>query len=231
MTFSIPIYWFSGASDEPERRGRTRAAASAPRREAVANRDATIDRYVQLSVAEIVHGVRMGDERLFGRLFDAYWGVLTRFAALYTKSGDEAEDVTAQVFAALWQRRAEWRPLQGIELYLFGAVRNRARNLHRTVSRAERQRIVLAASGESPTSGEAMLRADNAIIADERRAILLRVVNSLGERPREVMLLRWLRGLEFDEIAALLDMSRNAVYVSYHRALGQLRERLPDYFK
>jgi RNA polymerase sigma-70 factor (ECF subfamily) len=164
-------------------------------------------------------------------LFDSYWTPLTRFAALYTKSDDEAQDVAAQVFATLWARRMEWAPERGIELYLFGAVRNRARNAHRAAERAERQRVALAGDFESPTSGEAVLRADESVMADERRAILLRVVNALGERPREVLLLRWLRGLAFDEIAVLLGASRNAVYVNYHRAVAQLRERLPEYFE
>jgi RNA polymerase sigma factor (sigma-70 family) len=236
MTFSLPAYWFAGSSEDddqtrvpPEGRGR-RTEQGTERNQNPRESNGT-DRRLGIADLEIAQRIRDGDELLFGRLFDTYWGPLTRFAALYTRSDDEAQDVAAQVFAAVWQGRHSWTPKRGVELYLYGAARNRARNVHRSLDRAERQVASLMDDGESPTTGSVLLRPDHAVVADERRTILLRAVNSLTERTREVLLLRWLRGLDFEEIAALLGLSRNAVYVSYHRAIAQLRDRLPEYFE
>jgi RNA polymerase sigma-70 factor (ECF subfamily) len=181
--------------------------------------------------AEIASRIREGDALLFGRLFDAYWIPLTRFAAIYTQSDDEAQDVAAQVFASLWEGRERWHPASGVAIYLYSAVRHRTKNVFRAAQRFERNVLGFASAGESPTSGTPLLRADESVVADERRAIILRVVNGLPARPREVLLLRWLRGLEFGEIAALLRLSSNAVHVTYHRAVAQLRKQPPSYFE
>jgi len=230
MTFTVPGYWFAGSSDDDDHGRPFHDVSHHAQADTAPARD-TLDPRLALSAAEVARRIRDGDALLFGRLFDTYWRPLSRFAALYTRSDDEAEDVTAQVFAALWNTRATWYPRGSLELYLYGAVRNCARNAHRAARRFAWHEAMLTGTGTSPTMGEAQLRADDAVIADERRHIIARVINGLADQPREILMLRWLRGLSFDEIAVVTGVSRNAVYVRYHRALAALRERLPQYFE
>lgn len=230
MTLSLPAIWFAGSSgDDSDSGNYSRRDHSGRQSDHKGN--AAIDPRLGIANSEITGRIREGDAILFGQLFDTYWPQLVRFANLYTRGNDEAEDVAAQVFAALWEKHSEWHLAGSIEAYLYSAVRNRAHNVHRAAKRFERNATLLAGAGESPTAGAPQLRADLSVLADERRERLLAAVNSLPDRPREVLLLRWLRDMEFSEIATLMSISKNTVHVAYHRAIGQLRERIPEYFE
>jgi RNA polymerase sigma-70 factor (ECF subfamily) len=57
---------------------------------------------------------------------------------------------------------------------------------------------------------------------------LARVFADLPERQRQACELRYLRGLEIEQIAAELGMERNAVDQALHRAHARLRDRLSE---
>jgi RNA polymerase sigma factor (sigma-70 family) len=54
------------------------------------------------------------------------------------------------------------------------------------------------------------------------------LLEGLTQKQREVVRLRYLEGLEIDEIAARLGMKRNAIDQALHRALGRLRGAVLD---
>jgi len=68
--------------------------------------------------------------------------------------------------------------------------------------------------------------ADDPDLPDE--AFLERLFSELPERDRQVCELRYLRGLEIEEIAAALGITRNAVDQALHRAHRELRAMLRE---
>ena len=62
----------------------------------------------------------------------------------------------------------------------------------------------------------------------ERRDFLTSLFGSLGEKTRQVLELRYLLGLEIDEIAARLGVKRNAVDQALNRGHKKLREVLAN---
>ncbi len=77
----------------------------------------------------------------------------------------------------------------------------------------------LAGSGTSP-SGR--------VVRDELRARVRAALEGLGERDREVLVLRYLEQLSTAEIAGVLEISEGAVKVRHLRALQRLRAVLGD---
>ncbi len=77
----------------------------------------------------------------------------------------------------------------------------------------------LAASGTSP-SGK--------VIRDERRALVIDTLEQMVEADREVLVMRYLEGMSFGEIAEVTDATEGAVKVRHFRALGRIRVILSD---
>src|SRR5262245_30803818 len=81
--------------------------------------------------ATIVAGMRAGASDEFGALFLSYYDTLCRFAAGYTASWSDAEELVETLFARLWETRTTFDPQHGVAAYLFSSVRNRAYNVRR----------------------------------------------------------------------------------------------------
>lgn len=75
----------------------------------------------------------------------------------------------------------------------------------------------LAATGTSPSRH---------LMREEMRQRLLRALGQLADADREVLVLRYLEGLAFGEIAEVLQVTENAAKVRHFRALERVRKLL-----
>jgi RNA polymerase sigma-70 factor (ECF subfamily) len=75
---------------------------------------------------EFIEKIQQGDEQAFEQLFKEHYLNLSRFAWRYVKSQAVAEELAQDVFADIWEGRAEWQPTGPIQSYLYQVVKNRA---------------------------------------------------------------------------------------------------------
>ena len=69
-------------------------------------------------------------------------------------------------------------------------------------------------------------------IQSDGRNKLLRLLDILGERPREIIILRVLEGYTSEEAAKIIGSTPNAVRVAQFRAIAKLKKAMaesPDY--
>jgi RNA polymerase sigma factor (sigma-70 family) len=127
--------------------------------------------------------------------------------------GSDAEDVTSDVFERALRYRDSYDSGKGDAIaWLFGIAR-------RCVTETLRTR---AETDEVPDSA-----APGDLEADAIRRLHLRAaIESLDERGRELIALRYGADLSTRQIAALLEVRTNTVEVALHRALTRLRTRL-----
>lgn len=71
---------------------------------------------------------------LFRSAFDPLW----RFVRRRVASADDADDVTAEIFAVAWRRRSHWPPPDERKLWLFGVARNILSTHKRSIYRQDR---------------------------------------------------------------------------------------------
>lgn len=172
--------------------------------------------------------IRDGDQHAFEMVFRRHHASLCDVAAIYAPSRAVAEEVVADVFLALWRRRAEWDSSGGVAGYLYRAVRNAALNSARG-ARRERARYALASvQGEVPgmASGSGAA-AGEGVDEVSRVAAVRRAIAALPPNRRVVLTLRWRDGLGFAEIAERLGTTAAAVQMQLSRALGALRAAMP----
>lgn len=163
------------------------------------------------------------DVATFERLFHEHLNPLTRFVYSYVKSWDVAEDLVHDVFLQLWLRHRTLEPVRDFAAYLYTIARYDALDYLRHDGIEARHRaaptyqvdVILPASPE------------HELLASEVTAVLQRAVDSLPERQRDAVLLRWTRQASYQEIAATLGISPKTVDAHLQRAMARLRKILP----
>ncbi len=150
-----------------------------------------------------------GDEQAARSLWERFAPRLLAFARVMSR--DHADDVVQQVFCTiLARRRSELRRVEDVTAWLFRLTRNSAINHARTESR-EHARRANAATPSRPTTHDAEL---------------LSAIESLTPEQREVVVLRHIGGLTFDQIALAIDVNRNTAATRHRAAMARLRELL-----
>src|SRR5688572_21016541 len=75
--------------------------------------------------------IRVGSQEAFTELYERYLDQLLRFAHTLAQDASVAEDIVADTFMSVWNKRAQWPPCESVRAYLFTSVRHRALNVLR----------------------------------------------------------------------------------------------------
>ncbi|HEV7458920.1 MAG TPA: sigma-70 family RNA polymerase sigma factor [Solirubrobacteraceae bacterium] len=184
------------------------------------------DRSDTAEEARLAHAAAAGDGAAFATLYDRYESRIFNFCHRLLASRDDAADATQEAFLKVLQRLPK---LEGRELnfsaYLFTAARNASYDMIGKRKRAE-------PTDQVPEPSRAQEPGD--LDGDPERAAMLtslqddvRNANTrLPERQREVLALRELEELSYDEIAEIMEMNRNSVAQLISRARISLRDEL-----
>lgn len=167
------------------------------------------------------------DPAAFGALYDRYVDRIYGYAYREIRDVAKAQDVTAATFEKALRhiRRFHWRDI-GFAPWLYRIARNEIAQQYRREARirspGEEDQEALA--GNAP--GREPRPIESAVLSAERDQGLQEALGRLGEADREILTLRFMEQLPTEEVAQILQCSRNNVYVRLHRALGRLRDQL-----
>jgi RNA polymerase sigma-70 factor (ECF subfamily) len=162
---------------------------------------------------------------LFTRLYEETYLIVFRY--VYGLSGgplQEAEDLTAETYARAWKTRQGFR---GDEQAARGWLLHIARNLAIDLSRRRKVRN-MDESVPIELLVDPSLTPEADVITREQITILWRMLGTLPEDTREMLVLRYILGWQVKQIAAHLDMSENNVSVVIRRALKSLQRDWPQ---
>ncbi len=177
--------------------------------------------------AELAARVRSGDMGAFETLFHAHYDRLCAFVLGYVDSRETAEDLVQELFARLWERRAEWEVRGSVRGYLYAAARNRA------LSHLRHARVV-ARWTESTVrdiglKGPSASSADDEVRSKELAAAIARAVGRLPPRRRQAYTLRWQHDLSLAEIAAVMGVTVKCVELHLAGASKAVREVVAEF--
>lgn len=176
---------------------------------------------------------RSGDEGLVERAkrgdADAYAEIVTRYQALaqrtayvITRDAAAAEDAAQEAFVKAYRALGSFRPGARLRPWILRIVANEAINRARSASRHRTVQLSLVEgrAGDPEASPEAQA------LASERREIVVRALNELGDDDRLVLAYRWFFDLSEAEMSEALGIARGTVKSRLSRAMARLRERL-----
>ena len=175
---------------------------------------------LDLEAETLVERAASGDTEAFGRLYDTYADRIYRHIYYRTSNVEDARDLTQEVFLKAWQGLPKYRRMKTPFLgWLFTISHNRVIDYYRT----KKDHAYL----NNETIMEGQEKSPDRLIEDQfdqqevRRAIL-----HLPEDQQQVVLMSFIEGFEYSEIAAALNKSEGNIRVIVHRALKRMREIL-----
>ncbi|MGN7722377.1 RNA polymerase sigma factor [Chitinophaga sp. 22620] len=180
--------------------------------------------YEGFSDADLLRLIRSGDHAAYTQVFERYWAVLLQHAVKMLRDQDKGLDVVQDVFAGLWEKRAERDINTSVKSYLYTAVRNRVIS-HIRHTRVEDGYLDALAH----LSDQGTLVTDHELRFRELSRQLEKEVALLPPRQREVFELSRKQGLSHAEIAALLEISDETVKKQIYKALKTLKVKLDAY--
>lgn len=162
------------------------------------------------------------------------FNVIYRFLGDY----DEAADVTQETFISAYRSFGRFRGDASVYTWLYQIAINQCRNRLR---RRRRPDIAQTVSLDVPVSGGEEARTTRDIPDEseaphrvlERNELQTKIMAAIEALPpdyREVVVLRELRGLSYQEIAEATKLSLDNVKTRLSRARAMLRQRLGPYY-
>lgn len=157
---------------------------------------------------------RFRDTGAYGQLYDHYFSKIRRYVYFKVPRGEDADELTAEVFLRGWEYATSSRVENP------GALFYRiARNL---VADFYRQRQETESTDGREFVGEDHL--EEKIAEKEEQKALIRKLRQLKDEYREILVMRYLDEMSVKEIALMLEKTPNNVRVTLHRAKNALKE-------
>lgn len=169
------------------------------------------------------------DSEAFAKIYDRYVKALYRFTLLKLPSQEEAQDITAETFTRAWGYLLEHTEVTHIRALLYRIARNLIADYYRNrpvSAGVDPSTVTFDADSPSTTNTgvDDRGREQRVIEARAELSLIVKQLERLKEDYRDVVTLRLVDGLAFEDIANILDKSVGNVRVIYHRALKALKE-------
>jgi RNA polymerase sigma-70 factor, ECF subfamily len=175
---------------------------------------------------EIITRIRSGQSDLYAELVRQYHKKVMGYCLTMLQNHTDAEEAAQDVFVKAYRSLDRFKEQSSFSTWLYRITANhcldvlRKRNRRRTVSldslvENEGDRIHRLFS-ESPVAADLM----------ENKDLVGKILSTLSEDYRTILTLREADGLEYQEIAEILECSLDAVKGRLSRARRQLQENL-----
>jgi RNA polymerase sigma-70 factor, ECF subfamily len=173
---------------------------------------------------ELVRRARRGDEAAFHMLVDRYGQELYGLAWSLTGNQADAEDVVQETFAGAFRALGAFEERASVKTWLVRILVRQAARIHRSKG----NRKVFSLDGFPDPDAVAVDRTPQVDGLDARMDVAA-MLDGLSEEHREVIVLRELEGMSYEEIAETLRVPRGTVESRLFRARQVLKERLKGY--
>lgn len=165
-----------------------------------------------------------GNEASYEALYHFYFKTLCDFGLRLCADKEIVKDCIQEIFIKLWVNRANLHNIKSIKSYLFSALRNAIFNFYASprskndVITAETENLdfVLEYSPEEILIGRE-------IETEKTRKVKL-ALNELTARQKELIYFKYYIGLDYNEIAEVMQITVKACYKLMGRALEILKE-------
>lgn len=179
--------------------------------------------------SECIQAMIRGDKDGLRQVYEEYVSYIYGIVRSLLASREEAEDVTSEFFIKLWEKSDSYRAGNGHKGWMATIARNLAIDTLRKKRREEPVDFQMRAGSGEEDCTEA---ASRALHATDGKSVEEEVVGSLTvkeafsllkEPEREVVHLKIMSGMTFQEIADLLGSPMGTVTWRYREAMKKLR--------
>jgi RNA polymerase sigma-70 factor, ECF subfamily len=184
------------------------------------------DGLISLSTEALVKRCQRGDRLAIETLIHRYQNYVYRLCFLVMRNEQDAEDMTQETFIRAFRALPKFEVREGknFEGWLYriavNACRSRMRRRwYQVLPWPDPAPQMVSEPGEQP---------DRVLMEGEARQEMLSAIDSLGEKHRLVVILRYYSGLSNEEIAEVLSIPSGTVRSRLHVARKRLKKLLKE---
>jgi RNA polymerase sigma-70 factor (ECF subfamily) len=177
-----------------------------------------------MDLGQLLDRCRLGDELAWEKLVRQHQSRIHALAYHYVGSGEEARDLTQEIFVRIYKGLDACTETAHFVPWTIRIARNACiDHLRRRKARPPGVDLPadavldLAAGGPTP---------EETYVANARRRLVHLALQSLSELSREIIVLKDIQGLQFDEIATMLDVPVGTVKSRSNRARIELARKV-----
>lgn len=167
---------------------------------------------------EIPAGVLQSRREMYTAAVEAHYGSVYRFLLLLTHDCCAAEDLTQEVFASAWRAMHRFRGQAAVRTWLHRIAYNAFIDAQRRTRRA-----MAPDAAMDPPGGDIATDPLSRLMADEHLAHVCQAMENLETGERAVLLLHYMEGCSYREMAKVLGRPSGSVKWLTSRALERLR--------
>ena len=163
--------------------------------------------------------LKRNDQAALETLFERYYSQLCKFTSIYLNDYSKAEELIADLFIKVWDKRATLE-VKSLKRYLFVSARNTALN---EIQRAKPDTARIDDHEESLFISDECLNPYELMSSRESYKEIIDLIHQLPERQREVLLMSRLEMFEKSTISEVLGITIRTVETLLYQAVKNLR--------
>lgn len=168
-----------------------------------------------------------GDRDSFQNIYNANFKSLYLYALRFCRDEETIKDVIHNVFINFWEKRASVKSVKSLPFYLLRSTRNEILNLKRQEGKYHHSNLEedsYSFSFELPR--EANIIEKEQLIENRHRLKL--AFEHLTDRQKEILYLKYVKGMSFEQIAQTTGITLKAAYKLHARAIQSIRNNFGD---
>ena len=166
-----------------------------------------------------------GNKEAFAVIFKKYYNDLYGYGTKFSGDATLVKDALQDVFVEIWARRANLGEVQYVKTYLLKSLRRRLLRNEKSW-----RKLFMRNQQYALENQDFQLSIEDLMIAkeqnEERLARLEAVIQQLTKSQKEVIYLKFYNGLDYEEIAQVLNIKYQSVRNIMYRTLTALRANL-----
>lgn len=183
---------------------------------------------------ELIKKIIKGEKEYFREIINKYKNVVYNHSRNFLRNTQEAEDATQEIFINIFNNLKKFRGDSKLSTWIYRITVNTCKNKLKQMKRIKAN-IMEEMTDEDNDESKKVLEdikedeekePDNIFAQKNLRSVIYKNMKTLSDEQRNVIILRDIDGLSYEEIAKIMKTSVSAVKSKLFRARENLREML-----
>ena len=170
-----------------------------------------------MSDAELIHLALLKDERAFSALHSKYGNALRIHICKFIQNEDDVQDICQRSFEKAFLHIDKYNPQYAFPTWLFSIAQNEAKDCLRK-ARNTAGHIYLSETDAENFDIATGFTPEEEVIINQAVGQMIKTINELPEKYREVAELRFISDFAYEDIAKAMDMPIGTVKTRLNRA-------------
>lgn len=172
-----------------------------------------------------------GDEDAFTILLERYRSMIFNIAFCIAKNEHDAKDMAQEVFVKIYKNINKFEGRSKFSTWVFRVAKNTCIDELKRIVRTQEKNLKSEEISKEFEARMSRFIPEEQILKNEFNNFVHSLLNELAPLYREIITLRYIRGLPYNEIAKILDCSEGTVKSRLYRGKKNLKKIIDEKIK